>query len=73
MFQMRHLLCFNTKSLFLPCLITKVVNLKCNPNIFPPLCPAPPAVSVSCVQRPDGAPTMLCDSKGFYPADLKQV
>ncbi|XP_053501410.1 uncharacterized protein LOC128620439 isoform X2 [Ictalurus furcatus] len=34
---------------------------------------APPSVSVSCVKGPDGAPTVLCASEGFYPADLKQA
>ncbi|XP_053331817.1 uncharacterized protein LOC128505434 isoform X2 [Clarias gariepinus] len=34
---------------------------------------APPFVSVSCVKRPDGVPTMLCVAEGFYPADLQQA
>ncbi|KAK3521805.1 hypothetical protein QTP70_018279, partial [Hemibagrus guttatus] len=34
---------------------------------------ASPSVSVACVKGPDGAPTMLCASEGFYPADLKQA
>ncbi|KAG7322368.1 hypothetical protein KOW79_013714 [Hemibagrus wyckioides] len=34
---------------------------------------ASPSVSVACVRGHDGAPTMLCASEGFYPADLKQA
>lgn len=34
---------------------------------------APPSVSMSCVERPDGATTVLCSSHGFYPADFMQA
>ncbi|XP_060752522.1 tapasin-related protein-like isoform X2 [Tachysurus vachellii] len=34
---------------------------------------ASPSVSVACVKEPDGTPTMLCATEGFYPADLKQA
>ncbi|KAK3521274.1 hypothetical protein QTP70_002920 [Hemibagrus guttatus] len=36
-------------------------------------CRAYPIVSMSCVKRPDKAPTILCAAEGFYPADLEQV
>ncbi|XP_072514292.1 uncharacterized protein [Salminus brasiliensis] len=34
---------------------------------------ARPAVSVSCVKGPDGVPTVLCTSEGFYPAAVEQA
>ncbi|KAF7701215.1 hypothetical protein HF521_002380 [Silurus meridionalis] len=32
-----------------------------------------PSVSLVCVKGPNGAPTMLCASESFYPADLQQA
>ncbi|XP_046716412.1 uncharacterized protein LOC124393112 [Silurus meridionalis] len=34
---------------------------------------ASPSVSLVCVKGPNGAPTMLCASESFYPADLQQA
>ncbi|XP_072514291.1 uncharacterized protein [Salminus brasiliensis] len=34
---------------------------------------ARPAVSLSCVKGPDGVPTALCTSEGFYPAAVEQA
>uniref|UniRef100_A0A3B1IKZ9 Ig-like domain-containing protein n=1 Tax=Astyanax mexicanus TaxID=7994 RepID=A0A3B1IKZ9_ASTMX len=35
--------------------------------------PPPVMVSVSCVRGPDGATTVLCTFKGFYPAAVEQA